>query len=434
MRHDDTGWLMIDDTLSNDVFDLTEGDVEELLNLADEDDAWMQRVKNEAKYHERHPGFFPLDYLRVLHLNGTMTQYPFGNIITIACSRHLFRGESQQYAKSLPTLNREILRRNLSPIDAELYRCVSYMRVSQFRKFIWQFNIVPYWEAKLSDVNYMALAQHYGFETSLLDITNNVKVALFFATCKYDWETDSYCPLTKKDINREPTINADPRYGMIFHSPMWMTDFLGSGTSRFAIRNPDSFTRDRFYPMSSRALDGITYQIGYQPFYRCQSQCGYILPMRENMPLQQNNRFEKLRFKHSETLSNRIFEMMDGGKKVFPQEGITEALPILRQIQCATVFSKDDVLGVYELEEVDKTLFPTFQVFENALQQFSIDGKDITIQEEEIKYHIERHLKKRINRQYDRVDLGKMIGEMHVTDDQIKHREQRCLEIYGRLI
>ena len=64
------------------------------------------------------------------------------------------------------------------------------MRVWQFRKVVWQFDIVPYWEAKLSDANYMALAQHYGFETLLLDITNNAKVALFFATWQYDWDTD----------------------------------------------------------------------------------------------------------------------------------------------------------------------------------------------------------------------------------------------------
>ena len=44
------------------------------------------------------------------------------------------------------------------------------MRVWQFRKVVWQFDTVPYWEAKLSDANYMALAQHYGFETLLLDI------------------------------------------------------------------------------------------------------------------------------------------------------------------------------------------------------------------------------------------------------------------------
>ena len=90
-------------------------------------------------------------------------------------------------------MNRGIKGRNLSLQDAERYRAAAYMRVWQFRKVVWQFDIVPYWEAKLSDANYMALAQqHYGFETLLLDITNNAKVALFFATWQYDWDTDSH--------------------------------------------------------------------------------------------------------------------------------------------------------------------------------------------------------------------------------------------------
>lgn len=39
MRRDDTGWLKIGDTFSNEVYDLTEGEIEELLALAEEDDA-----------------------------------------------------------------------------------------------------------------------------------------------------------------------------------------------------------------------------------------------------------------------------------------------------------------------------------------------------------------------------------------------------------
>lgn len=50
MRCDDTGWLKIGATFSNEVFDLTEGEIEELLALAEEGDAWTQRVKAEAKY------------------------------------------------------------------------------------------------------------------------------------------------------------------------------------------------------------------------------------------------------------------------------------------------------------------------------------------------------------------------------------------------
>lgn len=124
MRHDDTGWLKIGDTFSNEVYDITERDLEEFLALAVEDDAWMQRVKEEARHYDQHPGNFLLDYIRVLNLGGTMTGCPYGDIITFPSRRHLFRGEPQQYFCSLPSLNRAIKQRGLAPLDAELYRAV----------------------------------------------------------------------------------------------------------------------------------------------------------------------------------------------------------------------------------------------------------------------------------------------------------------------
>jgi len=51
----------------------------------------------------------------------------------------------------------------------------------------------------MSEVNYKVLAQHYGFTTFLLDLTNNVKRALFFATCKY--VGDHYELLEERYIN-----------------------------------------------------------------------------------------------------------------------------------------------------------------------------------------------------------------------------------------
>ena len=62
--------------------------------------------------------------------------------------------------------------------------------------------------------------------------------------------------------------------------------------------------------------------------------------------MQQNNHFEKLRFRQSVTLSKRIYDMMDSGKKIFSQEGIAEALPILQRIQSTVVFSHNDVQSV----------------------------------------------------------------------------------------
>jgi hypothetical protein len=222
---------------------------------------------------------------------------------------------------------------------------------------------------------------------------------------------------------------------MIFHSPDWVTDYLAPLSSiNFSMRNPDAFTRTKPYPMSSHALDGTSFQIGYQPFYRCQYQSGYIFPMREDAPLQQNIHFEKLRFKQSPALSERVYDMMDGGKKIFPHEGIAEAVPILRCIQKATVFSRDDVQSVYEFEEVNKDFFPTIQAFEDALNGFSIDDERITIQISDVGYPIPLAMKRRINQQYNKTDLGKMIGEMHMTPGQRRRRAERCIEIYGELV
>lgn len=127
--------------------------------------------------------------------------------------------------------------------------------------------------------------------------------------------------LTQKDIDREPTADANPRFGMTFHSPDWVTDYLAPmGSIGFGVRNLDVL------PMSISER--------------------YIYPLRENQPMKQNNHFEKLRFRQSVTLSKRIYDMMDGGKKIFSQEGIAEALPILQRIQSTVVFSHDDVQSV----------------------------------------------------------------------------------------
>lgn len=127
---------------------------------------------------------------------GAMQTYPFGDYINFGTTRHFFRGENQRYPVSCPTLNRQISKLTLQ--DQEIYRAVSNLRINQFAKFIFQFNIVPYWMAKVSDVNFKAIAQHYGFSTHLLDLTNDVLTALFFATCYYDKVVRCYKPLTNE--------------------------------------------------------------------------------------------------------------------------------------------------------------------------------------------------------------------------------------------
>jgi hypothetical protein len=193
--------------------------------------------------------------------------------------------------------------------------------------------------------------------------------------------------------------------------------------------------RDRPYSFDSGDLDGIAFQIGYQPLMRCHHQSGYIFPMRSKYPLQADNRFEILHFKQSPELSQRVFEMMEGGKKVFPYEGISEAKNILDQIKNAKVFSEDDIAYVYDFEEVNKEMFPTLEEFKNALTNFDYENEKISVQKDEIVYPIDQEVLDKINDQYDNINLLDVIGGLiHQKPEDKRYREQKCVEIYGRSI
>lgn len=61
-------------------------------------------------------------------------------------------------------------------------------------------------------------------------------------------------------------------------------------------------------------------------------------------PLQEDYTFEKLHFKHSVELSKSVFEMMDGGKKIYPQEGLDEFADNIEAIKSATTFQRKHLI------------------------------------------------------------------------------------------
>ncbi|MGN0274463.1 MAG: FRG domain-containing protein [Chordicoccus sp.] len=220
------------------------------------------------------------------------------------------------------------------------------------------------WSKELWD----ALAQHYGFPTHLMDLTNDFKAALFFATCKYIPETDSYRPLTQEDIDK----NEDTKFGYIYHTPDWTIDYLnGGGTMNWFIDsaggNQEKRELSKIFQLQSGELDGIAFQIGYQPLQRCSYQSGYIYPMRNAPSLQEDIQFEKLRFKQSVALSQQVYHMMDGGKKVFPHEGIAELRDYVEQIKHSVTFSMNELWSAYNCDGIDKTIFPTIDDLKKEL-------------------------------------------------------------------
>lgn len=406
---DKDGWLY-PDPFKNITHDIDYAGINDLLELAEEEDKWAAGVRETVKNRSKDKGDVEQDWileeLMIRNTGGTVISMLFGkDIITFDSNRHFFRGENQQYLKSVPSLLRRQEGKN--KYESELIKIIAVMRSYQFEKFIRKINVVPFWEAKLSDINVDALAQHYGFDTCLLDLTNDFRTALFFATCKYDYKTDSYRPLTKKDI--EATESS--KYGVIFHSPNWVLDYINGGNVEWQMQHMND-QREEPYSFYSGELDGLAFQIGYQPLMRCHYQSGYIMPMMNAIPLQNDNRFEKLRFLQSEELSNRVYKMMDGGKKVFPNEGIGKAVGILRTIQKALVFSENDLLYAYNYAAVDTKMFPTIDELRKAITVFQVDGECISIQKDEIDYPISTSLLHEINAEYDERNLLDVVGDM----------------------
>lgn len=278
--------------------------------------------------------FFKEVLYRDVKTDGFMMGYPHGVIITQGERGYYYRGETEIYEKSGTTLSRG-LEKYKSDEDKLLYRLVADMRIAEFEHFIRMFHRTSCWNEKGLIVLAEPLAQHYGLQTDWLDITNDFNTALFFATCYWNRDDKKWYPLTRKQTERD---NEKKKYGVLFRASNGQ--ITATNMIQFAQTNPSN-------------SEGMILPIGYQPFMRCHSQYGYGLHMRSSIPLQENSAFERICFRHSEALSKAVYELMDGGRKVYPEEGLDEFQDILDTIATATSFSEVAFLAAIEKNKLD---------------------------------------------------------------------------------
>ena len=55
-----------------------------------------------------------------------------------------------------------------------------------------------------------------------------------------------------------------------------------------------------------------------------------------------------MRFRQSVEISQQVYQMMDEGKKTFPNEGVTELHDYIERIKHSVTFSMDELHEVYE--------------------------------------------------------------------------------------
>lgn len=134
------------------------------------------------------------------------------------------------------------------------------------------------------NMSYYGLAQHYNFRTGLIDFTPEIEAAAFFATT-INKGNDIYEPVT--DTDKYP-------YGVIFvHEINPMLSFKGLGLTTIGLQ---------LYPRTG-AQKGFCFNEGMTPF-------------------DVNKMVTPVYFRQDCDASKRLFEAMNGGKTLFPDDTI----------------------------------------------------------------------------------------------------------------
>ena len=271
-------------------------------------------------------------------LPGYLLEFPAtGSVMTQPRGRYYYRGENAYFRSSKASAYRSV--DTTKPTFIQTF--IDRLRLYQCWETLDQFDAVRHWG--LCEVNYMALAQHYGFRTQMLDITSDLKTALFFACCKYEPDR-KWHPLTNKDFahrnsrtNISTKCGGDSRYGILYRSPSEITDLI------WCTEPKDAATE-------------IIIPVGFQPLMRCSQQHGYMLLTKTNYDLFRDERFDKFKFRLTEEICNWIFEEMDQGTKVYPNNDIPDISLEIEKINKQMTFSRD--------------------VFNNAANGFRLHGEE----------------------------------------------------------
>ncbi|MDR0955464.1 MAG: FRG domain-containing protein [Rikenellaceae bacterium] len=208
-----------------------------------------------------------------------------------------YRGQSSYYADCKPAL----YRKGMSEDDIFVERlkaCELQLLIETYPMYhiFLQGIAVNYPDGRQKPIRFaidtLALAQHYGIKTELVDLTCDKWVAAFFAATDYDSNTDTYHPVIDKH-----------RYGIMYH--YW--DITTIGFEKTYLR-----------------------AVGLQPFSRPGEQAGFVLELAKDENLNRLKSCEKIKFRHDARVSELIFNYTNRGNKLFPKDILDGKALIIR--------------------------------------------------------------------------------------------------------
>lgn len=137
------------------------------------------------------------------------------------------------------------------------------------------------------EMNIYGLAQHYYNKTSLLDLTTSIDVASFFATCRYN-DDDTYSPITDES-----------EVGVLYYYDL-------------------DISKD-FKPAQMLSGHRVS-TIGLQCFPRSGRQFGILCDMDKEGNFNKLEQVKYVKFRQKATISQQFFNLMESGKKLFPED------------------------------------------------------------------------------------------------------------------
>ncbi len=218
----------------------------------------------------------------------------------------LFRGQNTFYKQCYPSL----FRKEWS-IPDELERLV---QIEDFKAILDDNPEIQDMLKSELQVNYDGLAQHYGIETNIIDLTNSFGVAAFFATSDYDSLTGLYKP-----------IEETHRQGVIYFLPLGIfsnfTQSFGNDDDDYAI-----------WPIGLEALPRPGEQRGFGAHMKKGVDFNTIAPCR-------------FFFRQNKISSLKCQEGFRWGAMLFPWDPMVEKVNNIRKYR---IYGKDSVRKVIE--------------------------------------------------------------------------------------
>jgi hypothetical protein len=222
----------------------------------------------------------------------------------------LYRGQNEFFNPCKPSILRDLL----SPLDRE----ISEIKKLEFFDVITPLPIMKYMKqyderGYSFNINYEAIAQHYEFNTNHLDLTRSHDVAMFFAT-------------TKK-VNGIYQVITEVQEGVIYKINLKKAWEL----------NPNNIA-----------------PIGFQPLNRPDQQYAFSAILDKNMNFNTLPFVEIERFTITKELSEKYFNMFEGGDKLFPKEVVSD---IADKIRSSSSLHRDSISRYCQNNKINENEF-----------------------------------------------------------------------------